>query len=233
MWCTRSSSCSMPPTVSRGFSDEYGSWKTIWIRRWSAREPAGRAATRPSSLISPASSGRSPVSARASVDLPEPDSPTRASASPRCDLQVHPVDGAQHPLLVPEPGGDRAADREPDLQSRRDEQRPGIGLIIRNGPARVTPSVGIDGSGPVIGRLPRRSAAPGTARSAGSAVARPAGSSRSSGIRSVQSSSANPQRGWNRQPAGGLIRLGGEPGIGTSEARTCSTSGAERSSPRV
>ena len=46
MWCTRSSSCSMPPTVSRGFSDEYGSWKTIWTRRWSAREPAAAPAPR-------------------------------------------------------------------------------------------------------------------------------------------------------------------------------------------
>ena len=72
----------MPPTVIRGLSDEYGSWKTIWILRWSARERrSGR--TLPSMQIWPLSGCCSPASALASVDLPDPDSPTSASASPR------------------------------------------------------------------------------------------------------------------------------------------------------
>ena len=36
LWA-RSSSLSAWRTVSRGFSDEYGSWNTIWIRRRCAR----------------------------------------------------------------------------------------------------------------------------------------------------------------------------------------------------
>ena len=73
---------SIPPTVIRGFSEEYGSWKTIWMRRRSARErDAG--STLPPKRISPRSVLSSPTRAWASVDLPDPDSPTRASASPR------------------------------------------------------------------------------------------------------------------------------------------------------
>jgi hypothetical protein len=51
-------------------------------------------------------------------------------------------------------------------------------------------------------------------------VARPPGSSRSDVSVTRQSSSAKAQRGWNRHPAGGVIMLGGEPAMGTSDSRT-------------
>ena len=44
----------MPPTVILGFRDEYGSWKTIWILRWSARDRRAGSSL-PSILIWPLS----------------------------------------------------------------------------------------------------------------------------------------------------------------------------------
>ena len=41
--CGRSGSARISPTVIRGFSEAYGSWKTIWNRRRIARAPAPRA----------------------------------------------------------------------------------------------------------------------------------------------------------------------------------------------
>lgn len=52
------------------------------------------------------------------------------------------------------------------------------------------------------------------------AVARPPGSNRNGVSLTRQSSSANSHLGWNRHPGGGVIRLGGAPGIGTSDSRT-------------
>ena len=68
----------------RGLSVWYGSWKIICTRRRSSRQPA--ACRSPSSP--PRSSGDrsppcSPSIARASVDLPQPDSPTTPRISPR------------------------------------------------------------------------------------------------------------------------------------------------------
>ena len=51
----------------------------------------------PSYRISPRFGSISPTSARASVDLPHPDSPIRASTSPRRERQVDAVDGARRP----------------------------------------------------------------------------------------------------------------------------------------
>ena len=45
---------------------------------------------RPSSTISPADSGASPTAARARVDLPEPDSPTRPTTSPSGTVRLTP-----------------------------------------------------------------------------------------------------------------------------------------------
>ena len=64
-------------------------------------------------------------------------------------------------------------------------------------------------------------------------MARPPGSGFIGGSITWQSSSANLQRGWNRQPSGGVMRLGGDPGIGTSDSRTLSKSGADRTRPSV
>ncbi len=55
------------PTVMRGFSEAYGSWKTICTRRAPSTVPVW---------------GTSPHTALASVDLPDPDSPTSPTTPP-------------------------------------------------------------------------------------------------------------------------------------------------------
>ena len=73
------------PTVLRGFSDEYGSWKIICIsrRRSFSRAPLAVAISSPSNLIEPLVGSISRRISRAVVDLPQPDSPTIPSVSPR------------------------------------------------------------------------------------------------------------------------------------------------------
>ncbi len=74
------------PTVLRGFSDAYGSWKIICISRRSGRswrcESCGDVAGRRSGSF-PAVGSSSRSISRAVVDLPQPDSPTMPSVSPR------------------------------------------------------------------------------------------------------------------------------------------------------
>jgi hypothetical protein len=81
---TCSGRATLPATVSRGLSDAYGSWNTIRSsprssrsrrpRRWVMSVPRYR-------MVPPAGSSRR-TAARARVDLPHPDSPTRPTASP-------------------------------------------------------------------------------------------------------------------------------------------------------
>ena len=68
----------MAPTVRRGFSEANGSWNTICTRSLMCRTALPRApvTSRPSSVIRPDAVGTSWTMARASVDLPDPDSPT-------------------------------------------------------------------------------------------------------------------------------------------------------------
>ena len=76
------------PSVRTGLIDERGSWKTIAARvRRRARSSAGEAPstwTPPSSMVpvTSAEEGSRPSTARAVRDLPDPDSPTRATVSP-------------------------------------------------------------------------------------------------------------------------------------------------------
>ena len=72
----------------RGLSVWYGSWKTICTRRRSARQSFVTGA--PSSSTAPSAAGTSPSIARASVDLPHPDSPTTPSTSPGCQSKETP-----------------------------------------------------------------------------------------------------------------------------------------------
>ncbi len=74
----------MSPTVMRGFSEVYGSWKTIWMLRrtaFSAR-PDSLVMSSPRYRICPPLGFSSPTSSLATVDLPQPDSPTIPSVSP-------------------------------------------------------------------------------------------------------------------------------------------------------
>ena len=72
------------PTVFRGFSDAYGSWKIICMSRRSARSssPLSAVMSWPSNQILPSVGSNSRITTRASVDLPHPVSPTRPSVSP-------------------------------------------------------------------------------------------------------------------------------------------------------
>ena len=95
--CTRSAVSSLPAvrastcrgsaisscTVQRGFRLAYGSWKIIWKRRRMATVwAAGLHLSTPSNSTVPLVGGVSPATMRATVDLPEPDSPTRPKVEP-------------------------------------------------------------------------------------------------------------------------------------------------------
>src|SRR5438067_789715 len=79
-----SGSVMMSPTVILGSSEANGSWKIICIFRRIRRSLAPRSFVMswPSNVIVPPVTGSSAVIRRARVDLPQPDSPTRPSASP-------------------------------------------------------------------------------------------------------------------------------------------------------
>ena len=83
----RMPSAIVSPTVIRGSSDAYGSWKIICtVRRTVAASNAVPVSTgSPASVTRPdtlAPAPASPKSALPNVVLPEPDSPTNASVSP-------------------------------------------------------------------------------------------------------------------------------------------------------
>ena len=68
------------PPCMRGLSDWYGSWNTIWSCCRIVRTPA-RSSCAPSKRSSPPLGCSRPSSVRASVVLPQPDSPTTPSTS--------------------------------------------------------------------------------------------------------------------------------------------------------
>jgi hypothetical protein len=80
----RNGSPTIRPTLCRGFSDEYGSWKTICIRRLSGRSSSSFRCVMswPSKTIEPSVGSYSRRIARPTVDFPQPDSPTSPSVSP-------------------------------------------------------------------------------------------------------------------------------------------------------
>ena len=73
------------PTVIRGLSELYGSWKMTCMRRRIPRSSASEsfAMSRPSKITSPLVGASSRRMARPVVVLPQPDSPTSPSVSPR------------------------------------------------------------------------------------------------------------------------------------------------------
>ena len=85
----------LAPIGIRGSSDAYGSWKMICIRRRIGFSlPLDSAVMSvPSKTIRPAVGSMSRRSARPTVDLPQPDSPTSPSVSPRRMLKRDVVDG--------------------------------------------------------------------------------------------------------------------------------------------
>ena len=74
-------------TIMRGLRAVAGSWKTTeMLRPRSRRSEAERPKGRPLKMTSPEVTGCRPTMTRAVVDLPQPDSPTSPSVSPRLTL---------------------------------------------------------------------------------------------------------------------------------------------------
>ena len=95
-------SAMIDPTVIRGSSEPYGSWKMICIRRRYLRSSPGSSVVRstPSKRTDPLVASRSRIIARPIVLLPQPDSPTRPSVSPRRTAKVVPSTALTVPFSV-------------------------------------------------------------------------------------------------------------------------------------
>ena len=84
----------MSSTRQRGLRLANGSWKIIWMRRRSFCRSLSwlrPAMLMPSITTEPLDGGTSPTTILATVDLPEPDSPTSAKVSLRPIVKVTPA----------------------------------------------------------------------------------------------------------------------------------------------
>ncbi len=125
-WCSRATSASCDPTRCVGLNDVIGSWNTI------ANEVPSRCRVRP---CRPGRSGRCPGtpgvrrrpgralrpagrSPAPSDDLPEPDSPTTPTASPRRTMKLTPRTGRDQPAR-PREGHRQVAHVEHRFRCRR------------------------------------------------------------------------------------------------------------------
>ena len=86
--CSRKGSATMSCTFQRGLRLAYGSWKIICIRRRTAFGRPSPVVSMPSKTTRPRVGAYSPTSSRATVLLPQPDSPTSASVVPRAMLKA-------------------------------------------------------------------------------------------------------------------------------------------------
>ena len=91
----------MSLTCHLGFSDAYGSWKTIWMSLRNGRSCLllMDVSSRPSNFTEPDVGLCSCRIARPVVDLPQPDSPTRPSVSPGCSVNDTPDTACTVPTL--------------------------------------------------------------------------------------------------------------------------------------
>src|SRR3954447_3495198 len=99
--CTDQPSATMSPTVIRGFREAYGSWKMIWTSRrycLSARPPI-LASPRSLRRTEPPVGFSSATSNFETVDLPQPDSPTSPSVSPRRSVRFTPSTARTWPTV--------------------------------------------------------------------------------------------------------------------------------------
>ena len=218
------------PTRLRGFSEAYGSWKTICIsRRMRAqRAPRQLGDVRPSNVTVPAVSSCSRMMHRPSVDLPQPDSPTRPSVSPGPDLEADVVDRVHPADLALD--DDAVLDREVLLDVLDAQQHfPVVGHfpVVARGHAGSSDSSGWIARSrcvPLLGH------GPGGRRPDGRR--RPCLSAR--GPRSRQRSNRCGQRGPNAQPSGRLSIDGGRPSIAVSRrGRGRSSRAIDPSRPQV
>ena len=160
---TSSASASCAPTCRRGLSDENGFWKTICSRAELARPRAARRAartSRPSKRTVPRPARPCPTAARASVDFPQPDSPTSPTICAALDREARAGDGAHavtaaplvldHDVLELERGAHCGRERvdvagEPAaVHRRRAAGRPRAQIVDRVRAARVERAAGRD-----------------------------------------------------------------------------------------
>ena len=101
-WWVSIGSLMIELTVMRGSSEPYGSWKMICIRRRYLRSSSVLRLNRstPSKRTVPLVASRSRIIARPIVLLPQPDSPTSPSVSPRRTSTVTPSTALTEPLTV-------------------------------------------------------------------------------------------------------------------------------------
>ena len=83
----------------RGDSDENGSWNTTCTARRKGRSMVGLPLQAWPNTRSVPPCGNKPSAAKASVDLPEPDSPITASVSPWRSDRSAPLTATNVPLL--------------------------------------------------------------------------------------------------------------------------------------
>ena len=179
----------------------------------------------PSNLTVPEVASSSLTISRAVVDLPQPDSPTMPSVSPRFTVSDTSSTAWTTPLTLaktlcltanhlvrfvistsgPSPAR-LSGDAPDDALIRRSSTSPAIRVfqisLLRSGESRQ-------------------------------ASRWPPGSWTSGGCFESQGSNRYLQRGWNGQPGGGLSIDGGEPSIGSSVSRRFSIDGIDSSSPQV
>ena len=184
--------------------------------------------SRPSKRIVPLVGSSSRITRRAVVLLPQPVSPTMPERLAAHHVERHAVDGVHGADLPLE--DDPARDREVLDEVAHLDQRL----------AHAALSFSFTLSRAASGSSPRLSSAQSCLRvAAGRAGRRPdarsdPGTGSSVGSTRRWRSRTYGQRGWNEQPLGSAIRLGGRPGIGTSgSSRGRSSRGIDCSSPQV
>ena len=167
--------------------------------------------------------GTRPITVRASVDLPEPDSPDQPQGLAAHDVEADSVDGADLADLAARAAGDHAlpvAEVRPQVAHAAGAAPPGSGRHAVT-PAPVTPS----GARP----LGLRQAARRRGSSARASRPRRASRARARGTRRPRA----PQRSANLQPGGSASRLGTRPGIAASVVPRCCGDGTAASRARV
>ena len=230
----RIGSAMMSPTRQRGLRLAKGSWKIIWMRRRSLRRCGGVARWRPSTrrrCAPPRRSGGSrPTTMRATVDLPEPDSPTSAKVSPLAMVKETP--STARSSCRPSRASVRSSQGRETSKSRRRPSTSTSGVSARGRSRTASGSAALMRTPPA--RRPRRRAK--VSRSGSSARKQatawsPLGSS--GGRSTTQRAKAWGQRGWKAQPGGMAVSRGMEPGICTSRSRRRLPASGSRPSGRA
>ena len=216
------------PTRLRGFSDAYGSWKTICISRRSGMSSLRDACVTsvPRKRTAPPVGSSRRMIVRDSVVLPQPDSPTSPSVSPSTSVNVMSSTACTAPTWC--------VNRMPCLIGKCSltcsTSSSGLGggggaVALRRGSAHAASRLGFGDGG--LGRQPdlaglelaQPALALGLEPAAVACGADSAPSRASSGGTCAHCSCSCGQRGRRWQPSGRLASDGGRPGIVGSRVR--------------